>query len=91
MKNLKIAEITIKTPDYPRYKDPNNKILIVKFDSGEEWVPSFAELRALDKAVEACYTFNRVCDHRGTTGEVPIKIKEEDKSGSEEREEPGLP
>lgn len=57
--NLKIARIVVKRPSFPRYpQDKKNRILIVKFDNGAEWVPSFQEMATLTTKLKEVYQWN---------------------------------
>ncbi len=57
--NRKIEQITIKRPGKPRNpKDDNNRICIVTFDDGKEWIPTLGEMDALKQTMDACVEWN---------------------------------
>jgi hypothetical protein len=79
--NIKVKQIDVKTPSKPRYEDPVNKILIVQFDNGTEWVPTFSEWAALQKALDATYWYNTKTDHQACTGVIPPKKEADELNG----------
>lgn len=57
--NIKIKEIIIKKPLFPKYpQDKKNRICIVKFSNNTTWCPTFKEMNELNNTLKECYEWN---------------------------------
>lgn len=59
MMNIKIKDIIVKRPSFPKYpQDKKNKICIVKFSNNSTWCPTFDEMDKLNTKLKSCYKWN---------------------------------